>query len=639
MITKGKNGHWYDSRADRHGPHGRREGAEAETEEEDLRGGEDMVKRILFVLLVCAAVRGGIYAEPILAAGIKAPYMAEQAEGKAPDVKVYMTGSRADGKIAVSAKIGKKAFAQKGKAVSFRKSNEGIYYIVLLDNSGSVNRVQFEEAKRQLVNMRSSLRKRDKMLLYTVGSFSAAGHKKNVFGKTVKGSDTAKKQSDCQTIKNITYMASPLSKTVLYRSLNEVLAAQASPRMRTVVVMITDGEDDSEGKDMDKVSTAWQVKNASVPVYGIILRSHFGRPDEKKISYTRNKILAERNCRGFYYDCAMEETGEKVKTAFQALKQIWFYESYIVRLCTKTNTTAGRAKLDLTVNKSAIDSVRIDYSDYVSDKNAPVFVGAVKRAGAKSISFSLHDDYGIKASDLRNTANYMVQAKEEKGKMWTVKSVNMAQDTDKTVITLSLEEELYAGAYLLRCTGIRDESQDANEMSDSLEFVIEDGRDAKHAARMEFLKSYWWMGLTAVVLVLGINMMVIIRKHAGKPEPVNPEELVRADTKLIRLTITDRLGHVRDMPWSLEGSLFFGRSNICNIFFDDDRLSKQHFVIETTRMGCFIEDLGSTNGTFVNGVKLATRRMVLDGDIITAGREKIVFHVEKNQLSTGKAGE
>ena len=202
-----------------------------------------------------------------------------------------------------------------------------------------------------------------------------------------------------------------------------------------------------------------------------------------------------------------------------------------------------------------------------------------------------------------------------------------------------MTEELYAGAYLLKCTGIRDDSQDANEMGTAVEFVIADGRDAQNAARIEFLKSYWWIGLIVVVLVIGINIIVIIRKNTGKSGPVNPEELVKADTKLIRLTITDRSGAIRDVEWNVEGSLFIGRSNICNIFFDDDRLSKQHFVIEATKMGCYIEDLESTNGTYVNGVKMGTRRMLLDGDTITAGREKFVFHVAKNQLGMGTAGE
>ena len=48
-------------------------------------------------------------------------------------------------------------------------------------------------------------------------------------------------------------------------------------------------------------------------------------------------------------------------------------------------------------------------------------------------------------------------------------------------------------------------------------------------------------------------------------------------------------------------------------------------------MGCYLEDLQSTNGTFVNGVKVTNRRMLIDGDVITAGRETFVFHVPKNQ--------
>ena len=55
-------------------------------------------------------------------------------------------------------------------------------------------------------------------------------------------------------------------------------------------------------------------------------------------------------------------------------------------------------------------------------------------------------------------------------------------------------------------------------------------------------------------------------------------------------------------------------------------LSRQHFVIEVTKMACYIEDLETTNSTFVNGVKMTGKRKLSEGDIITAGREKFVFH-------------
>lgn len=168
-------------------------------------------------------------------------------------------------------------------------------------------------------------------------------------------------------------------------------------------------------------------------------------------------------------------------------------------------------------------------------------------------------------------------------------------------------------------------------MDVSLGFSITDGLDPKKVALSNALRSYWWILLILLVAILGLWIIQAIRKKKTEAAEVDPGDLVRADTKKIWLTITDRAGTIKDVEWDVEGSLFIGRSNICNIYFDDDRLSKQHFVIEVTKMGCYLEDLQSTNGTFVNGVKITNRRMLLDGDIIAAGRETLVFHVPKTQ--------
>ena len=168
-------------------------------------------------------------------------------------------------------------------------------------------------------------------------------------------------------------------------------------------------------------------------------------------------------------------------------------------------------------------------------------------------------------------------------------------------------------------------------MNTSLEFSVTDGLNPKKVAAVNAVKSFWWIGLVILVILLGILIIRAIQKKKTEVVEVNPDELIKADSRKIWLTITDRSGAIKDVEWDVEGSLFNGRSSICNIYFDDDRLSKQHFVIEVTKMGCYLEDLQSTNGTFVNGVKVTNRRMLIDGDVITAGRETIVFHVPKNQ--------
>lgn len=592
-----------------------------------------MGKRIIVILTVCVLALAGGRTEAAYAATIKSPYLAEQAMGKAPDVKVYMTGQQMNESVSVTGTVGDTGLEQNGEIVRFDKSDEGIYYIILMDNSGSVNEKQFNEAKKQLIRMRQSLRDQDKMLLYTVGTTSGAGEKKKVFERTEGASGKKGIRSDCGKINKIKYMNTANSMTVLYRSLNEVLAGQVSPEMRTVVLLITDGEDDSAGKDIDKVSTEKEVKNASVPVYGVLLHRQTSGTD-RKVSYTKNKILAEKTCRGYYYDCSTDTETESVKKAFSVIGRILKKETYVVNLAAKTNRTVGKEKLKLAVNGTAANEIPLDYSDYVKDEVAPSIAGEVSVVNGNTITFSIQDEYGVNLADANELSRYSVKSKKEDredkesedGKVWPVESVNAAAEGHTVNITLTMKEDFYTDEYTVRCSGIRDQSQDENAMDETAEFSVTEGRSAKADAVKKFIRSYWWIGLFLLVVVIGLIVIRIIRKKEVKAD-IDPDEMVKADRKLIRLTITDRAGTIKDVEWDVEGSLFVGRSNICNIYFDDDRLSKQHFVIEVNKMGCYISDLDSTNGTFVNGVKMTNRRMLLDGDVITAGREKIVFHV------------
>ena len=236
-------------------------------------------------------------------------------------------------------------------------------------------------------------------------------------------------------------------------------------------------------------------------------------------------------------------------------------------------------------------------------------------------------------TDVNELSNYMVQSAAEKGdgKIWTIDAVNAVSKDNEVTVTLTMAEDFYNGDYILRCSNIRDQSQDANEMDAAAEFSITKGVDAKNAAVKETVQSYWWIGLVLLVILIGMILIFAVRKRKVEVVSIDPDELKKADSRKIRLTITDRAGMIKDVEWNVEGSLFVGRSNICNIYFDDDRLSKQHFVVEVNKMGCYIEDLESTNGTFVNGVKITGRRMLLDGDVITAGREKMVFHLPKQE--------
>jgi len=58
---------------------------------------------------------------------------------------------------------------------------------------------------------------------------------------------------------------------------------------------------------------------------------------------------------------------------------------------------------------------------------------------------------------------------------------------------------------------------------------------------------------------------------------------------------------------------------------DDEFASARHVRIEPRRDGVWVEDIGSTNGTFVNGAQLDRPRRLTAGDVIRVGETDLRF--------------
>lgn len=69
----------------------------------------------------------------------------------------------------------------------------------------------------------------------------------------------------------------------------------------------------------------------------------------------------------------------------------------------------------------------------------------------------------------------------------------------------------------------------------------------------------------------------------------------------------------------LAGSTTIGRGVECELRLDDTYVSQQHARIFDRSGNWYVEDLGSTNGTFVNEQKLAAPAMLTPGDKIRVG--------------------
>ena len=70
---------------------------------------------------------------------------------------------------------------------------------------------------------------------------------------------------------------------------------------------------------------------------------------------------------------------------------------------------------------------------------------------------------------------------------------------------------------------------------------------------------------------------------------------------------------------ALATEMTMGRAPGCTIVVDDTYVSQLHARVFKGEDGWYVEDIGSTNGTFLNGDQLTTSRPVRRGDRIQLG--------------------
>lgn len=91
------------------------------------------------------------------------------------------------------------------------------------------------------------------------------------------------------------------------------------------------------------------------------------------------------------------------------------------------------------------------------------------------------------------------------------------------------------------------------------------------------------------------------------------------------------LNRIDSLPFSIKDSysigdeLTLGRSSSNNIVIKDPYISKNHFKIIKDEENFFIEDLKSSNGTFLNGEKLEDVAILKSNDVIRTGEIEFIF--------------
>ena len=111
---------------------------------------------------------------------------------------------------------------------------------------------------------------------------------------------------------------------------------------------------------------------------------------------------------------------------------------------------------------------------------------------------------------------------------------------------------------------------------------------------------------------------MIYRQREQPPEVPESTPPPEPEREVVTLTLDGRAHPITTR------SVVLGRSRECDLHIADGNASRRHAEIVQEGATYFVLDLGSTNGTDLNGRRI-TREKLSDGDRITIGATDLVF--------------
>jgi pSer/pThr/pTyr-binding forkhead associated (FHA) protein len=91
--------------------------------------------------------------------------------------------------------------------------------------------------------------------------------------------------------------------------------------------------------------------------------------------------------------------------------------------------------------------------------------------------------------------------------------------------------------------------------------------------------------------------------------------------------LISQTGELRGQKWQLKSDDYLiGRAPDCDLVVADRQVSRHHARLTRTPDGYVVKDLGSKNGTHVNGVPVSSSELLQDGDVIQVALAiKLIF--------------
>lgn len=591
----------------------------------------------------------------------------EQVYVDMPDIFVYGTGFDKDEAVSGQAFLDQDSLvADTGYPALWSELEEGINWYILLDISGSIPDSYFSSIKEGIQNLQDSIGTNDKLVLCTFGSS---------VNLVADGSQDSSGMEDIlRDVQNND------NETLLFEALGQVadlsMTDRTDQRKRCIIAVITDGEDIATGMTQAQEALD-KLTDCGTPAYAFCIRdtdtayinsfSEFARStggtSRVFTADEGDSILTDLYDVQADYTC-LHFTGENnLVSNTRETFSLHLANGQVLNRDVMTNRWQEDTEGPQLVSAEATDPTHIEL----------IFSEALD--GAENTSnYSLAKDgekYTISQASVQNaeglaTVTLTVEEPLSPGEFSL--SLNNVTDVsmEKNPVESNLGEQSHGGASSLSFSLDNiSRLEEKSGIADSVAGLNEAERGFDYSGILFFI----FVALIAIAIALRVliskrrkdsqkssdmagragsapgiagnssgiygNISETPGKDVGDRSSINtgsmaPKQMkqhIRVDGETIDIDVDITASGLESAHtvWKLNKSLIVGRSSICDIYIDDERMSRQHFALEAENGEVFISDLHSTNGTSVNGIRINQKRRLDPGSIIEAGNMKFVL--------------
>lgn len=475
------------------------------------------------------------------------------------------------------------------------KSNSAASRLVymLIDISTSMSQSSLDELKPGLINYAKSLGKKDKLVLISFGL---------EYTTVLKGGE-----SDQRIEEAINDLYCDSEGTSFYSALNYAYekALKETKYDRKYAIVVSDGEDYEKGNSSQE-EVLDNYETHTLPVYGMCL-------DSATKTQADSFGYIARNSGGELFTFSYYDAEEIFNSLIKTVNDVTIY-----KLASSSKKSAGVKLLTLKTENEKLEqdvlviggkdtkAPKVKEIEYDKDKDAFIFTFSENVEGAD-----------------KNSA-YTI---EKGSKTFTV----ISAEHKNNKATVYVDETVYSGTYTFSFNGITDTSDNQNKLSGK---EIEE--DIKARSIIWKILAIIGIIMIPVAFLAALYFILLNLKKKKQVETIKEVFITQVEEKEVqqihikqpdgmklRFFIDAGNGQFHTVEYNMISSLIVGRSDMCDIFIDDINMSRQHFSLEQVPDGLAARDLETTNGTYVNGVRIQSPTYVRSGDKIMAGNSII----------------